>query len=328
MIRPSTSPHPRPFRTVLVATDFSPDARHAVERALTLPLGPDAFLGLLYVDEGPSGGPPSPRSAGNDLEATARDAHARLRSAGHEGLRVVPILARGDAATEIALHARLAAAGLVVVGRRGATDPDAPRGRTARRLLDIVPAPLLVVSNIAGEPYRRPLAAVDLEMASVDVLLLCARVAAGGAQEGTAVHAVTMGFEGTRGFRGARLNAWGELRRRDAVHRLRELLGEIPACGIAWTADVRHGSAGAVISRVARDRAADLLAVGTHALEGLPRWLLGSVAADVLRDAPCDILVARPDHRVRAFPPRSGSVWLAEGTREAPRTPASRPARR
>ena len=39
---------------------------------------------------------------------------------------------------------------------------------------------------------------------------------------------------------------------------------------------------------------AELLVVGTHGRRGLERMVLGSVAETLVRDAPCDVLVARP----------------------------------
>jgi nucleotide-binding universal stress UspA family protein len=42
-------------------------------------------------------------------------------------------------------------------------------------------------------------------------------------------------------------------------------------------------------------RRSDLIAVGTHGRTGVAHALLGSVAEWVVRCAPCDVLVARPD---------------------------------
>ena len=38
---------------------------------------------------------------------------------------------------------------------------------------------------------------------------------------------------------------------------------------------------------------ADLLVAGTHGRAGIARAALGSVAQDLLRQAPCDVLVAK-----------------------------------
>jgi nucleotide-binding universal stress UspA family protein len=46
----------------------------------------------------------------------------------------------------------------------------------------------------------------------------------------------------------------------------------------------------------ARELAADLIIVGSHGAAGRARLMLGSVAQDVVEDAPCPVLVVRlPD---------------------------------
>lgn len=49
------------------------------------------------------------------------------------------------------------------------------------------------------------------------------------------------------------------------------------------------------LTRVAADLDAALLVVGTHGLHGVARWLLGSVAEAVVRQAPCAVLVIPPE---------------------------------
>jgi nucleotide-binding universal stress UspA family protein len=58
---------------------------------------------------------------------------------------------------------------------------------------------------------------------------------------------------------------------------------------------VAHGPAAARIVAAATQPPAALLVVGTHGRTGLPRWLLGSVAERVVRDAPCSVLVVPLD---------------------------------
>jgi nucleotide-binding universal stress UspA family protein len=168
------------------------------------------------------------------------------------------------------------------------------------------------VSTNPTLPYRRPLVAVDREISSVDLLLLAVRVTAPAAAQVRVVHAFPVGFEATRGWGRGALNAWGERFRGRARGRLFELLDRLPACGVDWRPEVLHGRASEVLAAHARDSAADLLAVGTHAPQGLARLLLGSVAADLLAAVSCDVLVARPDASSRALPPRPAASLDAE----------------
>ena len=48
------------------------------------------------------------------------------------------------------------------------------------------------------------------------------------------------------------------------------------------------------------ERPADLLVLGTHGLGGFDRLVIGSVAADVVREAPASVLVVPPGARREA----------------------------
>lgn len=56
---------------------------------------------------------------------------------------------------------------------------------------------------------------------------------------------------------------------------------------------IRTGRASKEIAEVADQIGADLIVVGTHGRTGLSRALLGSVAEEVVRHAPCDVLTVR-----------------------------------
>jgi nucleotide-binding universal stress UspA family protein len=56
------------------------------------------------------------------------------------------------------------------------------------------------------------------------------------------------------------------------------------------------------ILRIAREREADLVVLGTHGRTGLRRAMLGSVAESVVRRAPCSVLVVRPEELIAARP--------------------------
>jgi nucleotide-binding universal stress UspA family protein len=57
---------------------------------------------------------------------------------------------------------------------------------------------------------------------------------------------------------------------------------------------VRTGRPSREICELARQISADVVVVGTHGRTGLSRVLLGSVAEEVVRHAPCDVLTIRP----------------------------------
>lgn len=56
-----------------------------------------------------------------------------------------------------------------------------------------------------------------------------------------------------------------------------------------------------VVQLAKDDPGVDLIVVGTHGRSGLSRWLLGSVAEQVIRHAPCSILAVRHSSDTRRF---------------------------
>lgn len=81
--------------------------------------------------------------------------------------------------------------------------------------------------------------------------------------------------------------------RAEEVKRLGAKHQELTARGLHVDLVYRQGPPGEVVAEVAKERAAELIVIGTHGHTGLQRFLLGSVATAVLRHAPCDVLVCR-----------------------------------
>src|SRR5262245_767713 len=66
----------------------------------------------------------------------------------------------------------------------------------------------------------------------------------------------------------------------------------LPADDVRAERRLESGAAAAEILRVAREINADLIVMGTHGRTGLGRLLMGSVAEQVVRKAPCPVLTA------------------------------------
>ena len=81
----------------------------------------------------------------------------------------------------------------------------------------------------------------------------------------------------------------------EALTRLQDLARA--AFSGAWEAEVAVGHPAETIVRVARERGADLIVMGTHGRTGLQHVLLGSVTEHVVRLASCPVLTIRhPAH--------------------------------
>jgi nucleotide-binding universal stress UspA family protein len=74
----------------------------------------------------------------------------------------------------------------------------------------------------------------------------------------------------------------------------REQLGRlvIPA-NVRAEYRLADGEVGAAILKLAREVRADLIVLGTHGRTGMDRWIVGSVAEEVLRKASCPVLTVK-----------------------------------
>jgi len=77
----------------------------------------------------------------------------------------------------------------------------------------------------------------------------------------------------------------------EALARLRDLMPA--AFRGTWKVEIAAGQPADAIVRVAQERDADLIVMGTHGRTGLHHVFLGSVAEKVVRLAPCPVLTVR-----------------------------------
>jgi len=98
----------------------------------------------------------------------------------------------------------------------------------------------------------------------------------------------------TYGYVGLSLDTPG-LRSRLAAGAEEELRSVIPAASEDTRIETRvlHGSPYREIVRLASEELVDLVIMGTHGRSGLGRWLLGSVAEQVIRRSPSPVMVVR-----------------------------------
>jgi universal stress protein A len=81
----------------------------------------------------------------------------------------------------------------------------------------------------------------------------------------------------------------------EAVQRnMEEALGRVTAAGLTAERVVLYGVPFQEIVEAAKARQVDLIVMGTHGRTGLMQVLLGSIAEEVVRLAPCSVLVVRP----------------------------------
>jgi nucleotide-binding universal stress UspA family protein len=86
---------------------------------------------------------------------------------------------------------------------------------------------------------------------------------------------------------------WAETSRQQAQERVDQLVHRAGDPEGKVLSRVEEGSPGSQILEVARREAADLIVMGTHGRAGVRRLVLGSVAENLVRLAPCPVLTVR-----------------------------------
>lgn len=289
-----------PIARVLAATDFSPGATAAVARAASLPLARDGLLYVVHVM--PARVPAKLRAqaeaaARRGLEVVVGSGTLAARRAGNRGLDVRPVLARGDDHVEIIRQARAREVDLVVVGLHGRRSlRDLFLGSTAERVVRMSDSPVLVVKRKPTQPYRRPLAAIDITDAARGGIEVMLRLVDPGTRQGWLVHAYQVPFEGlmSSGLSSTARAEYHQQWRDKAAAALGRLASELGPADLWWKQVLRAGDPEAVILDAVERHRGDLVALGTHARSGVAHALIGSVAARVLRSVPCDVVVTRP----------------------------------
>jgi nucleotide-binding universal stress UspA family protein len=277
-------------KKILVASDLSPRAEKALARTLSVAAAQGAMLSTLHVMEDQW----EDEDQAATIEETLHHTLQRLSPAydGPVTLRVVA----GKPFVEIIRRAREEAADLIVVGAHGANFiKDLFFGTTAEKVIRKGERPVLVVKQTPQGPYQRVLVAVDFSKDSRRALELALRLAP--QAEFSVLHTYA-GFDGQLRRGGVTEAEIARLRRqwaKEARQELETFLRDVNCGNTSVKRILKYGRASHVITQMAKRLRADLVAVGTTGRTGLPYILLGNVAEHVLREVPCDVLVARAE---------------------------------
>lgn len=287
---------------LLAATDLSAPARHAVERAALVSKETGAPLDLLHVaDLAPlerlrqlMGESPEDLQQWvlDSARMLLRDAAAALlaRYGVSAGIRV----AAGSLLAELARETERMAASLIVCGAHGESFMrHLLLGSTAERLLSGASCPVLVVKQVAHEPYRTLLVPVDFSPSSLPAIRDARRFAPNA--EIVLLHVFEVPFEGRLRYASVgddTLNEYRVIARQAAVQKLHTLSEEAGLSTLSTRFVVRHGEASLRIIEQEQEQNCDLIVVGRHGQNVLEKLLLGSVTKCVLAESQSDVLVS------------------------------------
>ncbi len=270
------------FEKILVASDNSPFSADAVKMAI-------AMCGIAHAHLFPFNmvltNPEYETVAPELVQKAAEDAKAFLDAivaeAGRKGVAATSVIRSGDSPhREIAAAAEELNADLIVMGQQGRRGLARMMvGDATVRVIGSAPCSVLAVPVGAKMWRNRILLCTDGSRFSDSAAVAAAKIAHCCAAPVTVISALVPSHSERRQQEG-----------REAVARTTAQLKEddVDADGLALP-----GEADDVITRLAAEKGADLIVVGTHGRTGFGKVLLGSVSERVIGKAKCAVLVVK-----------------------------------
>ncbi len=287
------------LKKVLVATDGSANANVAVDLVASLRWSRDAAIEVLEVEEPLM---PEIEVAPEALATLTRDAQERIaedltRAKERIGGSVETASRRGRAASEIVREAERLGCDLIVIGSRGRGPLETMLlGSVAAEVVDRAPCPVLVARLPS---LRRVLVADDGSgPASRAVKLVGAWPIFDGIPACAVSVAPVYAFTGVGPMRHEDARE-SYARGVDTLRSVHERIAENAAktlaeAGVPAESETRCGDPAQEIIGAAFEREADLIVIGSRGQTGLERFVVGSVARNVLTHAPQSVLVVHP----------------------------------
>ncbi|MFO0700760.1 MAG: universal stress protein [Nitrospira sp.] len=286
------------IRSIVAATDFSDEARHAAERAAMVAVEQHAQLSLLHViDQSALNSLGRLSTAPSELETKLiDDARSLLNEWIADISRKLPMQAIACVKTGRVLDEIVAAsktADLLVLGAHGTNFlRDLIIGTTTKRLLRISTRPMLVVKGPPLAEYGRLIVPVDFSGYSSTTVEMAGRISSNARI--TLVHAFRIPFEGRLRIAGAsdeNIRNYCEAEQQEAMKRIGDLIHDFcdDVQRISYTVEL--GDASRVILAKEQEFAADLIIMGKRGQSIVEELFLGSVTSHVLSGSTCDILV-------------------------------------
>lgn len=284
-----TQTAPRRIDSVLVATDLSERSERALRRAFRLAREQGATLTVAHIFDDSL-----PPDMVESHEAAARRQLDRLCADLGDGIDVTIVVRKGDVTADILELEREISPDLLVLGlHRPRPLLDLFRETTMERLVRLSAIPVLLVRDADDRDYRTVISASDFSPAAASAVRLANRLAP--EARIIPVHALHVPYSGMLGATPEALAGLELPFRKEADELARE-----------WSADptlpqdrlqpviVRVGPVIGALHHALDEHDGQLVCVGAHGRAGQAPSILGSVANDLMRNPPSDVLVARP----------------------------------
>ena len=274
--------------TYIVATDLSARGDRAIDRAAMLARQHGARLVIVHIFDADL-----PEEVAAPMRAKALERLEGFRNEVAAGGEVdcTARVESGDISVDIHDVAEEEGAELLILGmHRARPFLDMFRETTLERLVRLGRHPILVVRDPAQKPYAKALVALDFSPGARRAASLAKDLAPQAERRG--FHAVHVPFQSITDARGEAIDTRFYLDAAEAE--LAAWARSEETSAIAAETDVVEGPVHSVLDREVEKHSPDLLALGAHGRTGKAPFLLGSFANDLMRGAPCDLLIARP----------------------------------
>jgi nucleotide-binding universal stress UspA family protein len=287
------------IKKILVPTDFSEHADRAIAEAAKLAKPFGATVHLLHVVQLPvfvtvPEAPMLPASYWQDMRNAARTHLAPIqKKLQSEGIRSEVEVVEDVSAFGITAEAERIHADLIVMGSRGLSGlKHVLLGSVAERTVRHASCPVLTVKE-SPLNLRTIVVPMDFSPSAQQALELAKSLAKNaGKSHLVLVHAYYVPVE-LEQYLVSHSDPFFERVSKGVTKDLEAILIGLQDAGFSAEYVARPGIPESVILEVAKEKKADLIAMGTHGRRGLKHMLLGSVAEQVVRHAESPVLTVR-----------------------------------
>ncbi len=274
--------------TYIAATDMSARGDRALRRAFRLAEQNRARVIVCHVvDDAP------PPDIAADLQKASRAALERFVAEIQGTVETEIRVEFGDPTADLVALVQSQQPDLLIMGtHRPRPFLDALRETTSQRVVRLTNCPVLLVTDRVDHDYDEVVAATDFSPGSTAAILEAASLAP--EAEIHPVHTFHVPFTGLmtasgQGIDEMELSFRGEAE--EDNQRWRDIAPLPAQCSETL---ILPGSVIMTLTQNIHSSGAHLVTAGAHGRVGQGRALLGSVASDLLRMPPCDVLIARP----------------------------------
>lgn len=280
---------------ILVATDFSTRSDRALRRASLIATRVRAELTLVHVVDADRAEVliETERTAAS---AVLADIAAMLRN--NDGIAADWMIKVDDVHAGILAAAEEISADLIVIGPHRSRLRHIFVGTTAERVTKLSTRPLLVAVETPSANHRKTLLALDFDEASEAAGRAALALGIFDRTEVVVMHAFDAPAEGMMKrslLPSDEVSTYVVGERETAGNELQALLARLDLPDTGQNVVSMKGSPARTILDLAKETDSDLIVLGTNQRKGFERALVGSVTADVIRDAHRDVLIIPVD---------------------------------